>query len=116
MDSIELKTMTFHAYHGVLEQEQKVGNTYTIDLKLYLDLSKAMQSDCLDDTINYAEVWQSVKEEMAIPSRLIEHAAGRIIQRIKSDFPSVVSVKICLAKKNPPMGADLREASVKIRR
>ena len=116
MDYIELKNMTFHAFHGVMEQERKVGNTYTVDLKLYLDLSPAMQSDLLTDTINYAEVGNVIRQEMAVPSQLLEHVAGRIINRIKKDFPCIQSVKIRLAKKNPPMGADLKEASVVIQR
>ena len=116
MDYIELTNITFHAYHGVMEDERKVGNTYTVDLKLYTDLSKAMQSDCLNHTVNYAEVWQCVREEMNIPSCLLEHVAGRIIHRIKTVFPDIQSIEIRLAKKNPPIGADLREASVVILR
>ena len=116
MDCIELKNITFHAYHGVLEQERKVGNTYTIDLKLYLDLSKAMKSDRLEDTVNYAEVWKYVREEMDIPACLLEHIAGRIICRIKNAFPFIQTVEIRLAKKNPPMGADILETSVVIQR
>jgi dihydroneopterin aldolase len=116
MDFIELNNMTFHSYHGVLEQERKVGNEYTVDLKLFLDLSKSMQSDLLEDTINYAEVWNVVKQEMAISSQLLEHVAGRIIQQLRLSFPSIQNIEIRLAKKNPPMGADLKDASVFIRR
>ena len=116
MDYIELKNMNFHAFHGVMEQERKVGNSYTIDLKLFLDLSDAMRSDELNDTVSYADVWEAVRKEMDIPSSLLEHVAGRIISVLKNNFPRIRSVEIRLAKKNPPMGADLKEASVSIRR
>ena len=113
---IELKGMSFFAYHGVLEQEKKVGNTYTVDLKLYTDLSKAMQTDGLEDTINYAAVYEIVKEEMKKRSQLLEHVAGRIINHTKQSFPKITTVEIRLAKLNPPISGDIKEAAVIIKR
>jgi len=114
MQYIELKEMNFHAYHGVMEQERKVGNTYTVDLKIYFDFREAMRTDNIKDTINYASVYEIVKQEMAIPSQLIEHVAGRILQRLRDDFPSIQLIEIRLAKKNPPFGGDIREVAVGI--
>ncbi|GHV25791.1 7,8-dihydroneopterin aldolase [Bacteroidia bacterium] len=114
MNYLELKGMTFFACHGVMDQERKVGNTYTIDLKLYVDFQSATLSDNLYDTINYAAVYELVKQEMAIPSNLIEHVAGRILQRIHADFPAIKTLEIRLAKQNPPMGGDLKEVAVVI--
>jgi len=108
--------MKFYAFHGVMEQEQKVGNTYIIDLKLYADLSKASETDNLEDTINYAEIYNIVKTEMEIPSKLLEHVAGRILQKIKKDFPVIGKVEICLAKERPPIvGGEVESAAVVMR-
>jgi len=112
MECIELKKMVFYAYHGVLGQERIVGNTYSVDLKLFFDMSKAIESDRIEDTINYAEVYGLVKEEMAIPSNLIEHIAGRIIRKIKQKYPVVLKIKIRLAKMNPPIAGEIQEAAV----
>lgn len=109
---IRLNKMKFYAFHGVGEQEQKVGNTYVIDLKLYADLSKASETDNLEDTINYAEIYNLVKTEMEIPSKLLEHVAGRILQKIKKDFPLIEKVEIYLAKERPPMGGEVESAAV----
>jgi dihydroneopterin aldolase len=114
MDYIELKNMVFHARHGVLEQEKKVGNTFTVSLKLYLDLSIAGQSDHLKDTLNYAEVFEIVKKEMAVPSNLLEHVASRIIQTIKHAFPRIVKIQIRLAKMRPPVNGEMGEAVIVI--
>lgn len=116
MQYIELKEMTFHAFHGVMEQERKVGNTYTVDLQLFFDFSQAMQSDDLNDTINYATVYEIIKEEMSIPSQLIEHLGGRIILNLQNKIPKIEKIRLRLAKKNPPMGGDLLEAAVVIER
>jgi len=112
MDCIELKNMLFHARHGVLEQEKKIGNTVTVSLKLYLDLSAAGQSDRLEDTLNYAEVFEIVKKEMAVPSNLLEHVANRIIQAIRQVFPQIVKIRIRLAKLRPPVCGEMEEAAV----
>jgi dihydroneopterin aldolase len=112
MQYIELKGMNFHARHGVMEQERIVGNTFTVDLKLEADFSRAIQSDRLEDTLNYALIYDAVKEEMQIPSQLLEHVAGRIIRRIKRQFPAIDSVEIRLAKHNPPVCGEVREAAI----
>ncbi len=115
MQYIELKEMTFHAYHGVLEQERKVGNSYFVDLKLYFDFNKALNSDNLNDTINYASIYEIVKTEMLISSNLIEHVAGRIIKHLQKKFPIITEIEIRLAKKNPPIGGDIKETAVIIK-
>jgi len=112
MECIELKKMLFHAYHGVMEQERIVGNTYRVDLKIFLNLSEAIQSDNLNDTINYAGIFNLVKEEMTIPSHLLEHIAGRIVQKIKQKYPAISKITIRLAKLNPPIQGEIQEAAI----
>lgn len=116
MDYIELKGIEFHAYHGVGAQEKIIGNLYTIDVKLFYTLDKVLESDNLNDTINYAEVYETIKKEMAVSSNLIEYVAGRIIKSLKEQFPRIEEIEIRLAKRNPPMGAKIKEAAVCIRK
>jgi len=112
MECIELKKMLFHAYHGVMKQELIVGNTFQVDLKLFLDLSQAVQTDNLEDTVNYADIFNLVKEEMATPSHLLEHIAGRIVQKIKQKYPAISKITIRLAKLNPPVQGEVQEAAI----
>jgi len=109
---IELRRMTFYAYHGVAPQETRVGNTFIVDLILTAPLENAVWSDDLSDTINYATVYETVKAEMAIPSRLLEHAAGRILKALKERFPQITEVELVLSKLNPPFGGDIHSASI----
>jgi len=112
MECIELKKLMFYAYHGVMEQERIIGNSYRIDLKLFLDLSKAIKSDNIEDTVNYADIFSLIKEEMAIPSHLLEHVAGRIIRKIKQAYPNISKIRIRLAKINPPIQGEVQAAAV----
>lgn len=112
---IQLRGLRFYAYHGVLEQERRVGGDYTLDLVLTLsDASRAIFHDDLAGTVNYAEVYALVEREMAQPSALIECVAGRILQALFDAFPLVASATVTLCKVNPPMGADTRGCAVSI--
>ena len=65
---IYLDDLRFHAFHGVMPQERLTGNDYTIDIKIGYDVSLAMVSDNVDDTLNYAEVYKIVDQEMGVPA------------------------------------------------
>ena len=111
---IVLREVRFHAFHGVMPQERKVGAEFAVSLRVGLDLSRAVESDNVEDTLNYATLYEVVKQEMAIPSQLLEHVAGRIGRAVFSRFPQVESVDVVLTKLNPPMGADCEGASVEL--
>lgn len=111
---IYLRNVRFHAFHGVLPQEGIVGNDYLVNLVLDYDFSSAMQTDDLQGTLNYAEVYQKVREEMAVPSKLLEHVAGRIAHRLFSDFPEIQKLQLSITKVNPPMGGDSDGAGVEV--
>jgi dihydroneopterin aldolase len=111
---ITLTNVRFRALHGVLPQERRVGGDYLLTLRVGFDVSRAVQSDDVADTLNYATLYEMARQEMAIPSRLLEHVAGRIGQRVLSEWPEVTTVDLTLTKENPPMGADCDGASVEL--
>lgn len=111
---IYLRNVRFHAFHGVLPQEGIVGNDYLVNLVVDYDFSSAMKTDDLQGTLNYAEVYQKVREEMAVPSKLLEHVAGRIAHRLFSDFLEIQKLQLSITKVNPPMGADSDGAGVEV--
>lgn len=112
--SILLPHMQFHAYHGVLPQERLVGAQFTVSLEVKVRFDEALLTDRLEGTVSYADIHQAVKEEMATPSALLEHVAGRIARRLFHDFPTIESLKLELMKQNPPMGADIPAAGVRL--
>lgn len=109
---IELKDMRFYAYHGVAPQENIVGNTFIVDLLLTTSADKSLLSDNLKDTINYAEAYETVKQEMSRPSKLLEHIAGRILYALKNRFPQLKAIRIKISKLNPPFGGEVHSAAV----
>ena len=110
---IRLEGMKIYAYHGVLPQENLVGAYYYIDLKLKTDFTHAAETDELEGTVSYADIFAAVKEEMAITSKLLEHVCQRIASHILKDFPTIEAIDIRLSKENPPMGACAKSVGVK---
>ena len=104
-----LREVRFHAFHGVMPQERKVGADFTVSLRVGVDLSLPVESDAVEDTLNYAMLY-----EVAIPAQLLEHVAGRMGKAVCRHFPQVETVDVVLTKLNPPMGADCEGASVEL--
>ncbi|MGI9546166.1 MAG: dihydroneopterin aldolase [Flavobacteriaceae bacterium] len=112
MDKIEISDIRLFACHGCLKEESIIGSDYSVDLSVWGDLGKAADSDNLVDTIDYVHLHNIVKEEMEIPSKLLEHVSSRIIARTFKEIITVEEVCISVAKINPPIGGDV--ASVKV--
>ena len=110
--SIIIRNLRVYAHHGVMPQERTVGGDYTVSLRVSVDMEKAAVSDRIEDTVNYAALKDVIEEEMAKPSNLLEHAAGRIARRVCSDFTMVGEVEVEVIKLNPPMGGDCDGAGV----
>ena len=111
---ISLNDIRIFAYHGVMPQEHIVGDWYTINLQLTVSNEIATQSDLISDTVDYSKVFEVVKREMQIPSKLIEHVCGRITQTILDQFSLVDAIRITIIKQNPPIGAECGGCGVEL--
>lgn len=111
---IFLENVRFYSYHGVAPQETAIGNEFIINLRLKTDFGKATETDEVEDTVSYADIYAALKEEMELPSKLLEHVCGRIVKRLFRDLRKIREIEIKLAKRNPPMGADIDSAGVEM--
>lgn len=103
-----------YAFHGVLPQEKQVGGWFNVSLRVHYNITRAMASDDVNDTLSYAELCEMVKQEMAQPSNLLEHIAGRIARKVLDSFPQIESLDLTVTKENPPMGANCNGAGVEL--
>lgn len=112
MESITITGLRLTAYHGVMPQERRVGNQFMVDIRLDVDVKKAMESDDLSGTVNYAEVIDIVKHEMSVPSNLLEHVAARIRQALILRYESkLIGGSVTVSKLAPPISAQLDSVS-----
>jgi len=114
MSVISIEGMEFFAYHGCFREEQLIGTKFRCDLFLEVDTTKAEQTDNLNDTVNYQEVYQTLKTEMDVKSKLLEHVGRRILERVKEKFPQVQHVRLKIRKLNPPLGGKMDFVSVEL--
>jgi dihydroneopterin aldolase len=114
MDIIKLKNIRTFSYHGCLVEESKIGSDYTVDLQIKADLKRSMQTDELEDTVDYVHLNKIVTEEMAIRSKLLEHVAKRIVDRVLKEIPAVMNVIVDVSKINPPIGGDVQAVTIQI--
>ena len=112
--TIFVNDIQLHAYHGVMPQEQLTGNDYLVSVSAQYPIDKAITTDDVQHTLNYAMVYDIVKEEMGISSKLVEHVAGRIAQHLMKQFADISAVQVRITKLNPPMGAQSAGAGVEV--
>lgn len=112
-DRIFIKGLALHAYHGVMVHEAKVGQTFTIDLDLEIDLSVAARSDKVMDTVSYDKVVDCASDAFCAQRfRLIEAAAGRVADAVLAAFARVRSVRVTIHKPHAPIAATFNDVGV----
>lgn len=112
---IEINNIQLQCFHGVLPQEHIVGNLYRVDLSITTDFSEAMETDELTDTISYADAAEIIKEEMLIPSKLLEHVGGRIVKHLQKIWGNKIQgIDLRISKLTPPINMDIESCSVHI--
>ncbi|EDN9716389.1 dihydroneopterin aldolase [Listeria monocytogenes] len=117
MDKIYLNELVFYGYHGVLAEETKLGQTFRVSLILGISTKKAGISDSVDDTVSYAEVYETVKEIVeGTPFKLIEALAEKIATEVLTGYPLLEEVTVKLIKPNPPIPGHYDSVAVEIER
>lgn len=109
--------MDFYGYHGVLPEETRLGQRFFVDLVVEADLKQAGETDELQYTINYAELYKSCKEIVeGEPYQLIEAVAEKIASVILREFPSIKTCHVKMIKPNPPIQGHYHSVAVEIKR
>ena len=113
---IYINKLRIYANHGVLSQERKIGSYFMVSLQASVECTEnAYLHDCLDGTVNYAELVDCIKKEMEAPSNLLENAAYRMGSALLRLFPRITEIVLLLEKENPPINAQTENVGLKIR-
>jgi len=111
---IKVENIRVFAFHGCLKEEGKIGSDYRVDIEVKANLKTSAESDKLSDTVDYVLLNRIVKEEMAIPSHLLETVAKCILNRILEESKLVTKATISVSKLNPPIGGDVEMVTIKM--
>ena len=111
---IEVNDIRLYGYHGCLKEELAIGGHYLVSVFVETNFAEAAQTDDLSKTIDYVAINKIVQEQMAIPSKLIEHVAQRIVDQLKKTFETIQKVRVVVRKLTPPINGDVRDVTVSI--
>lgn len=109
---IEINNMEFYAFHGCYTEEKIVGNRFVVDFSYVCDVTKAVESDYINDTISYLEVYQLIEKEIMIGSNLLENVAHRALTCVVNNFVNISKATIKISKMTPPLGGDIKSVSL----
>ena len=116
-DQVFVTGLALHAYHGVMQHEAKVGQSFKLDLVLDLDLAEASRSDRLVHTVGYDQVVEVASEAFcARRYRLVEAAAGAVADAVLERFTQVAAVRVTIHKPHAPIAATFDDVGVSILR
>jgi dihydroneopterin aldolase len=114
-DLVFVSGLSLHAYHGVMQHEAEVGQTFKLDLALDIDLAEASRSDRLAHTVGYDQVVEVARAAFCGRRyRLVEAAAGAVAQAVLDQFTQVVSVRVTVHKPHAPIAATFADVGVTI--
>ena len=115
MGIIKVENIRVSAFHGCLKEETKIGGEYRVDLIVKANLNASSKSDALGDTVDYVLLNRIVKEEMFIPTKLLETVAKRILNRVFLESALITKATVSVSKLNPPIGGDVEAVTVKMK-
>ena len=116
MIKIGLSNIETYGYHGVFKEEQEKGNLFYTDVDVWFDSTQSVKTDKLEDTFDYQIIYDVVKTEMAKPSKLLEHLAGRIVHALAKTDKRIKKVQVKIAKSNPPITGKAAQSVVALKK
>jgi 7,8-dihydroneopterin aldolase/epimerase/oxygenase len=109
--------MEFYGYHGVFPEETKLGQRFIVDLMVLVDLKKAGETDELEFSVSYADLFLVCKEIVeGKPFKLVEAVAENIAKTVLEQFPLVTEATVKVIKPDPPIPGHYQSVAVEITR
>jgi len=102
MITVRLHDLHFYAFHGILEEEKKIGNDYVVNVSLEFHENEEVITH-IDDTINYESIYQMIRKRMSIPTPLLETIVMETGNKIHAEYPDLKSIFVSIKKVHPPI-------------
>ncbi len=109
--TISLTSLRFFAFHGLYPEEKKTGNEFEVNLSVSYTPAEIVTD--LDQSVNYANLYELLKIEMQQPRELLETFAMQLAEKIHASFSLVRKVEISIEKLHPPIAKFTGRVGVK---
>ncbi len=101
---IRMKNCAFFARHGVLDEEEALGQRFYVDATLTVDPTHGLESDSIDATVDYGVAFQVIEQIITGARRfLIESLALEVAKALSERFPQIRQAEITVRKPNAPV-------------
>ncbi|WAC40001.1 dihydroneopterin aldolase [Pedobacter sp. SL55] len=111
--TVALKDVRCHALHGFYPEEQLIGCIFMVDAEVTFTTDNN-DSENLDKTVNYEVLNNIITIEMANTQKLLETVVKNILEKIKTKYPFIETVKVGIRKMNPPMPGQIGQSFVQL--
>lgn len=113
MDKIYINRIKTYGYHGAIQEERVLGQYFITDIVLYIDLTAASETDDLNETVHYGEVYNLAEEIIkGEPVSLIERLAGKINAELFDRYDKIVEIETTITKPNPPIDGNYESVAI----
>lgn len=101
MLNIQLKDLTFHAFHGLYEEERIIGGKFIVNADITFQETGLIAD--INETIDYAGAYQIISGKMATPYPLLETLAMEIAEELRDSNRKIKKINISIFKLSPPI-------------
>jgi dihydroneopterin aldolase len=112
---IRMKNCAFFARHGVLDEEETLGQRFYVDAELSVEPGNALERDTIGGTVDYGAAFEVIEAIVTGQRRfLIEALALEVAKALCDRFPQVVKAQITVRKPNAPVRGVLDHVEVTV--
>lgn len=117
MDRITISNLEVFAYHGVLKEENALGQKFLVSAELYTDITGAAKEDDISKSINYASVCREIEAFLKDHTfKLIETTAERLAKHLLHTYQRIEKLRLEIKKPWAPILMTLDTVSVVVER
>jgi dihydroneopterin aldolase len=113
---IYIRDISFYSYHGVLPEEQRLGQEFRVSLELLFSLPAAGAEDNLENTVDYRRAVEAARQVMTGAKRLLLETLAAEIAAMIIKLPRILEVKVAVCKPSPPLPGVQGGVCVEIKR
>ena len=114
--TIRLEDLQFYSFHGLYPEEKITGGNFIVNLAASFALETGKDSiepiSAINQTVNYASIYEVVSRIMMVPHELLETVAMEIASVIQKGHPELSSIEVIITKCKPPIPGMTGSSSV----
>ncbi|MEZ5811325.1 MAG: dihydroneopterin aldolase [Rhizobiaceae bacterium] len=112
---IRMKNCAFFARHGIMDEEERLGQRFYVDAELTVDPGRALEEDVIDDTVDYGVAFEVIEAIVTGKRRfMIEALALECARALVARFPQIKTAAITIRKPNAPVRGVLDHVEVTV--